>query len=115
MSVVVHKSVLPPTGADECVSCFFTHGPHANFGAAMCNTDDDFGERTMDENVVVASGNRLTIYAVARGKRRHEEEEEEEEKNNENVRLEMVSEFDVNGTISDLCVLKHPKRFALSE
>ena len=79
MSVVVHKSVLPPTGADECVSCFFTHGPHANFGAAMCNTDDDFGERTMDENVVVASGNRLTIYAVARGKRRHEEEEEEEE------------------------------------
>ena len=117
MSVVVHKSVLPPTGADECVSCFFTHGPQ-NFGAA-CNTDDDFRERTtMDENVVVASGNRLTIYAVARGKRRHEEEEEEEEeeeKNKENVRLEVVSEFDVNGTISDLCVLKHPKRFALSE
>ena len=120
MSFVVHKSVLPPTGADACVSCFFT--PHSNsnnnndFKEAFENDENDENE---DENVIVASGNRLTIYSVKRRRRkeRGEECDDEEEKEDLNedeeivvVRLEVISEFDVNGTISDLCVLKHFSR-----
>ena len=117
MSFVVHKSVLPPTGADACVSCFFTPSSNSNntndFKEAFENDEND------DENVIVASGNRLTIYSVKRRRRKEREEEYDEEEKEENeddeivVRLEVISEFDVNGTISDLCVLKHPKRFLM--
>jgi hypothetical protein len=112
--------VLPPTGADACVSCFFT--PHSNsnntndFKEAFENDENDENE---DENVIVASGNRLTIYSVKRRRRKEREEEYDEEEKEENeddeivVRLEVISEFDVNGTISDLCVVKHPKRFLM--
>ena len=121
MSFVVHKSVLPPTGVDSCVSCFFTHPKPPSLSVVReCNDDDDddsnnANEIVGDENVVVASGNRLTIYSVSRGRREDEDEEEDDARGNKNARLEVISEFDVNGTISDLCVLKHPKRILSEE
>ena len=113
----MHKSVLPPTGADACVSCFFT----PNSSSDINNNDELFenDENENDENVIVASGNRLTIYSVKRRRRGREDEDEFEGKEESDdddeivVRLEVISEFDVNGTISDLCVLKHPKRFLM--
>ena len=120
MSFVVHKSVLPPTGVDSCVSCFFTHPKSPSL--SVVRDDDDSSENNTneivgDENVVVASGNRLTIYSVSRGRREDEDEDEDEDdaRKNKNARLEVISEFDVNGTISDLCVLKHPKRILSEE
>ena len=115
MSFVVHKSVLPPTGADACVSCFFTPNSNKDDKEEFENDDDENDY----ENVIVASGNRLTIYSVKRRRRKGREEEYDEEEKEEkeddkiDVRLEAISEFDVNGTISDLCVLKHPKRFLM--
>jgi hypothetical protein len=115
MSFVVHKSVLPPTGADACVSCFFTPNSNKDDKEEFENDDDENDY----ENVIVASGNRLTIYSVKRRRRKGREEEYDEEEKEEKeddkivVRLEVISEFDVNGTISDLCVLKHPKRFLM--
>ena len=45
MSFVVHKSVLPPTGADACVSCFFT--PNSS---NTTKDDDDENDEEYDRN-----------------------------------------------------------------
>ena len=128
MAYVVNKEVLQPTAVDKSVTCYFTHGSSTNHNK---NDDDDNDERLQsraDEceeeypNVITVSGNRITVYRVQIEDRRYgrsidndgdnddEDDDVEKKRKRRNYRLEVCGEYTVNGTITDLCVLKNQQR-----
>ena len=76
MSHAVHREVHPPTGVDHAVTAYFTR-PVGDGG---------------DPNLIVASANRITVYAV---NRRGDEES-----------LDVCAEFDAQGAIGSMSVLR---------
>ncbi|CEF98575.1 Cleavage/polyadenylation specificity factor, A subunit, C-terminal [Ostreococcus tauri] len=82
MSHAVHREVHPPTGVDHAVSAYFTR-PVGDGG---------------DPNLVVASANRVTVYAVRRSN--------DDDGSDGAESLEVVSEFDAHGAIGSVAVLR---------
>ena len=76
MSHVVHREVHPPTGVDHACAAYFTR-PVGDGG---------------DPNVIVVSANRVTIYAVNR--------------TTDAETLDVVCEFDAQGPIGSIAVLR---------
>ena len=80
MSHAVHREVHPPTGVDHAVSAYFTR-PVGDGG---------------DPNLIVVSANRVTVYAVRRA----------DDGTNDEETLEVVTEFDAQGAIGSIAVLR---------
>lgn len=87
MSHAVHREVHPPTGVDHAVSAYFTR-PVGDGG---------------DPNLIVVSANRVTVYAVRRERNRNDADSNGA---NEEETLEVVTEFDAQGAIGSIAVLR---------
>ena len=85
MSHAVHREVHPPTGVDHAVSAYFTR-PVGDGG---------------DPNLIVVSANRVTVYAVRREGRKDADDGAKDEET-----LEVVTEFDAQGAIGSIAVLR---------
>ncbi|ACO62465.1 predicted protein [Micromonas commoda] len=88
MSFAIHKQVHPPTGVDHAVAAYFTH-PIGDGGPP---------------NLVVMQANHLTVFAIRRDP--SADASGDAALGAKAMSLEVVAEFDLNGTVGSIAVMR---------
>jgi len=114
MSFAIHKQVHPPTGVDHAVAAYFTHpigdGGPPNLVVMQANHLTVFAIRR-DPSADPSGDAALSAKAVALAKKKRKTDggdgdDEDDEDDDTQVSLEVVAEFDLNGTVGSIAVMR---------
>ena len=112
MSFAIHKQVHPPTGVDHAVAAYFTHpigdGGPPNLVVMQANHLTVFAIRR-DPSADASGDAALGAKAVAMAKKKKaasaDEDDDDDESDDSQMSLEVVAEFDLNGTVGSIAVI----------
>ena len=113
MSFAIHKQVHPPTGVDHAVAAYFTHpigdGGPPNLVVMQANHLTVFAIRR-DPSADASGDAALGAKAVAMAKKKKaasaDEDDDDDESDDSQMSLEVVAEFDLNGTVGSIAVMR---------
>ena len=113
MSFAIHKQVHPPTGVDHAVAAYFTHpigdGGPPNLVVMQANHLTVFAIRR-DPSADPSGDAALSAKAVALAKKKRKaanaDADDDDEDDDTQVSLEVVAEFDLNGTVGSIAVMR---------
>ena len=113
MSFAIHKQVHPPTGVDHAVAAYFTHpigdGGPPNLVVMQANHLTVFAIRR-DPSADASGDAALGAKAVAMAKKKKaasaDGDDDDDESDDSQMSLEVVAEFDLNGTVGSIAVMR---------
>ena len=114
MSFAIHKQVHPPTGVDHAVAAYFTHpigdGGPPNLVVMQANHLTVFAIRR-DPSADASGDAALGAKAVAMAKKKKAasvdgNDDDDDESDDSQMSLEVVAEFDLNGTVGSIAVMR---------